>query len=163
MLEKPHTADSQTNYYHWSTNEIREQSESNTRNSPKTLKDKQSTRCSVWPSSKTIPANRKLIVKTDACCSSAGYALVTRDSPQHKRQAQLQKKSFAPMVFGSRVFTLEQLKMSIYSIYCKEILAFYHAFLEYCHILWERKKTALIFLDKSVTRNLLTKAIPSVL
>ena len=46
------------------------------------------------------------------------------------------------------------------SIYSKEFLAFYTAFLEFAHILWEATKPTIVLTDnKSVTRFLRTKAI----
>ena len=54
---------------------------------------------------------------------------------------------YAPVAFGSNIFSPAQLKMSIYS---KEFLAFYMAFLEFAHIL-------------SVTRFFQAKAIPPAL
>ena len=50
------------------------------------------------------------------------------------------------------------------SIYCKEFLAIYHAFLEYSHILWETTIPTLVMTDnRSVTRFFQTKAIPPTL
>ena len=50
------------------------------------------------------------------------------------------------------------------SIYSKEFLAIYMAFLEFAHILWEGTKPTIVLTDnKSVTRFLQTKAIPPAL
>ena len=47
------------------------------------------------------------------------------------------------------------------SIYSKEILAIYMAFLEFAHLLWENSKPTIVLTDnKSVTRFFQTKAIP---
>ena len=47
------------------------------------------------------------------------------------------------------------------SIYSKEFLAIYMAFLEFAHILWETSKPTIVLTDnKSVTRFFQTKAIP---
>ena len=47
------------------------------------------------------------------------------------------------------------------SIYSKEFLAIYMAFLEFAHILWEAAKPTIVLTDnKSVTRFFQTKAIP---
>ena len=71
------------------------------------------------------------------------------------------RKTFAPVAFGSRVFSPSQLKMSIY---CKEFLAIYHAFLEYSHILWETTLPTLVLTDnRSVTRFFQTKTTPPAL
>ena len=65
------------------------------------------------------------------------------------------------MAFGSKIFSPAQLKMSIYS---KEFLAIYMAFLEFAHILWEATKPTIVLTDnKSVTRFFQTKAIPPAL
>ena len=46
------------------------------------------------------------------------------------------------------------------SIYCREFLPIYHAFLEYSHILWEATLPTLVITDnRSVTRFFQTKAI----
>ena len=50
------------------------------------------------------------------------------------------------------------------SKYCKELLAIYHAFLEYSHILSETTLPTLVMRDnRSVTRFFQTKAIPPIL
>ena len=68
------------------------------------------------------------------------------------------EKTFAPVAFGSKVFSPAQVKLSIY---CKEFLAIYHAFLEYSHILWGTTVPTLMMTDnRSVTRFCQTKAIP---
>ena len=47
------------------------------------------------------------------------------------------------------------------SIYCKEFLAIYHAFLEYSHILWETTLPTLVLKDnRSVTKFFQTKTKP---
>ena len=67
-------------------------------------------------------------------------------------------KLYAPVAFGSKDFPPPQLKMSIY---LKELLAIYIAFLEFAHILWETSKPTIVLTDnKSVTRSFQTKAIP---
>ena len=77
-------------------------------------------------------------------------------NPDQKIQSK--KKTYAPVAFGSKVFSPAQLKMSIYS---KEFLAIYMAFLEFAHILWETSKPTIVLTDnKSVTRFFQTKAIP---
>ena len=93
---------------------------------------------------------------TDATFRSAGYALMVEDNPDQKIQSK--RKTYAPLAFGSKVFSPAQLKMSIYS---KEFLAIYMAFLEFAHILWETSKPTIVLTDnKSVTRFFQTKAIP---
>ena len=78
------------------------------------------------------------------------------DNPDQKIQSK--RKTYAPVAFGSKIFSPAQLKMSMHS---KEFLAIYMAFLEFAHILWEATKPTSVLTDnKSVTRFFQTKAIP---
>ena len=99
---------------------------------------------------------KQLVLMTDASFRSAGYALMTGNNPDQKIQSK--RKTYAPVAFGSKIFSPAQLKMSIYS---KEFLAIFMAFLEFAHILWEVTKPTIILTDnKSVTRFFQTEAIP---
>ena len=99
---------------------------------------------------------KQLVLMTEASFRSAGYALMIEDNPDQKIQSK--RKTYAPVAFGSKVFSPAQLKMSIYS---KEFLAIYMAFLEFAHILWETSKPTIVLTDnKPVTRFFQTKAIP---
>ena len=61
------------------------------------------------------------------------------------------------VAFGSKTFSPAQLKLSIYS---KEVLAIYMAFLEFVHILWESTKATIVLTDnKLVKRFFQTKVI----
>ena len=98
---------------------------------------------------------KQLVLMTDASFRSAGYALMVEDNPDQKVQSK--RKTYAPVAFGSKIFSPAQLKMSTYS---KEILAIYMPFLEFAHILWEATKPTIVLTDnKSVTRFFQTKAI----
>ena len=78
------------------------------------------------------------------------------DNPDQKIQSK--RKTYTPVAFGSNISPAAQLKMSIYS---KEFLAIFMAFLEFAHILWETTKPIIVLTDnKSVTRFFQTKAIP---
>ena len=102
---------------------------------------------------------KQLVLMTDASFTSAGYALMIEDNPDQKIQSN--RKTYAPVAFGSKLFSPAQLKMSLYS---KEFLAIYMAFLEFAHILWEATKPTIVLTDnKSVTRFFQTKAIPPAL
>ena len=102
---------------------------------------------------------KQLVLMTDASFRSAGYALMIEDNPNQKIQSK--RKTYAPVAFGSKIFSPAQLKMSIYS---KEFLAIYMAFLEFAHILWEATKPTIVLTDnKSVTHFFQTKAIPPAL
>ena len=102
---------------------------------------------------------KQLVLMTDASFRSAGYALMIEDNPDQKKQSK--RKTYAPVAFGSKIFSPAQLKMSLYS---KEFLAIYIAFLEFAHFLWEATKpTIVLTVNKSVTRFFQTKSIPPVL
>ena len=93
---------------------------------------------------------------TDASFRSACYSLLIEDNPDQKIQRK--RKTYAPVAFGSKIFSQAQRKMSIYS---KDFLAIYMACLEFAHILWEATKPTNVLTDnKSVTRFFQTKAIP---
>ena len=97
---------------------------------------------------------KQLVLMTDASFIRVGYALMIEDNPDQKIQSK--RKMYAPVAFGSKVFSPAQLKMPIYS---KEFLAIYMAFLEFAHILWETSKPTIVLTDnKSVTRFFQTKA-----
>ena len=99
---------------------------------------------------------KQLVLMTDASFRSAGYALMIEDNSEQKYQSK--RKTYAPVAFGSNVSSPAQPKISIYS---KEFLAIYMAFLEFAHILWETSKPTIVLTDnKSVTRFFQTKAIP---
>ena len=103
----------------------------------------------------SIPG-KQLVLMTDASFRSVGYALMIEDNPDQKIQSK--RKTYVPVAFGSKIFSPAQLKMSIYS---KEFLAIYMAFLEFAHTLWEATKPTIVLTDnKSVTRFFQTKAIP---
>ena len=102
---------------------------------------------------------KQLVLMTDASFRSAGYASMIEDNPDQKIQSK--RKTYAPVAFGSKISSPAQLKMSIYS---KNFLPIYMAFLEFAHILWEATKPTIVLTDnKSVTRFFQTKAIPPAL
>ena len=102
---------------------------------------------------------KQLVLMTDASFRSTAYALMIEDDPNQKKQSK--RKTYAPVAFGSKFFSPAQLKMSIYS---KEFLAIYMAFLVFAHILWEAIKPTIVLTDnQSVTRFFQTKAIPPAL
>ena len=102
---------------------------------------------------------KQFVLMTDASFRSAGYALIIEDNPQQKIQSK--RKTYAPVAFGWKIFSPAQLKISIYS---KEFLAIYMAFLEFAHLLWEATKPTIVLTDnKSVTRFLQIEAIPPAL
>ena len=103
----------------------------------------------------TIPG-KQLVLMTDGIFRRAGYALMIEDNPDQRYLSK--RKTYAPVAFGSKIFSSAQLKMSIYS---KKNLAIYMAVLEFAHTLWETSKPTIVLTDnKSVTRFFQTKAIP---
>ena len=99
---------------------------------------------------------KQFVLMTDTSFRSVGYTLVIEDNPDQKIQSK--RKTYAPVAFGSKTFSPAQFKMSIYS---KNFLAIYMAFLEFAHILWEATKPTIVLTDnKSVNRFFQTKAIP---
>ena len=76
---------------------------------------------------------KQLVLMTDASFRSVGYFLMIEDNPDQKIQSK--RKTYAPVAFGSKIFSPAQLKISFHS---KEFLAIYLLYLacpEYAHIL----------------------------
>ena len=103
--------------------------------------------------------NKQLIVMSDASFTAAGYAIMIEDDPNQKLQSR--RKTYAPIAFGSKTFNPTQTKMSIYA---KEFLSIYFAFVEFGHLMWGSKFPVIVFTDnRSVTRFFQTKMIPPAL
>ena len=100
---------------------------------------------------------KQLVFMTDPSFRSAGYALMIENNPDQNIQSKT--KTYAPVAFGSKVFSPAQLKMSNCS---KDVLATYMAFFEFAHILRGTSKPTIVLTEnKSVTRFLQTKAFPT--
>ena len=98
---------------------------------------------------------KQLVLMTDASFQAAGYAVLIEDNPNQKYTST--RKTYAPIVYGSKTYSPSQIKMSIYA---KEFLAIYMAFKEFGHIFWGATKPVIIMTDsKSVTRFFQTKMI----
>ena len=103
--------------------------------------------------------DKQLIVMSDASFTAAGYAIMTEDDPKQKLQSK--RKTYAPIAFGSKTFNPTQTKMSIYA---KEFLSIYFAFVEFGHLMWGSTFPIIVFTDnRSVTRFFQTKMIPPAL
>ena len=90
---------------------------------------------------------KQLVLMTDASFRSAGYALMIDKKPDQRKRSK--RKTYAPVASGSKIFSPAQFKMSIYS---KESLAMFMAFLEFADILSEGRKPTIVLTDnKSVT------------
>ena len=81
---------------------------------------------------------QQLVLLTGASFRSAGYALMIEDEPDQNVQSK--RKLYAPVSFGSKVFSPAQLKMSLWS---KEFLAISMVFLTFAHILWKHQNRRL--------------------
>ena len=103
--------------------------------------------------------DKQLIVMSDASFTAAGYAIMIEDDPNQKLQSK--RKTYAPIAFGSKTFNPTQTKMSIYA---KEFLPIYFAFVEFGHLMWGSTFPIIVFTDnRSVTRFFQTKMIPPAL
>ena len=113
--------------------------------------------CGLWLK-QPLP-NRQYVLLPDANFKNAGYAFMTEQDLEQKITST--EKTYAPVAFGSKTFSPSQFKVSIYA---KEFLAIYFAFMEYIHILWASTKPTVVLTDnKSVTRFFQTKTIPPLL
>ena len=112
-------------------------------------------RCCQLALRQPLPS-KKLVFMTDASFRAAGYAVLIEDDPNQKYTST--RKNFAPIAYGSKTFSLSQIKISIYA---KEFLAIYMAFKEFGHVFGGATKPVTIMTDsKSVTRFFQTKMIP---
>ena len=103
--------------------------------------------------------DKQLIVMSDASFTAAGYAIMIEDDPIQKLQSK--RKTYAPIAFGSKTFNPTQTKMSIYA---KEFISIYFAFVEFGHLMWGSTFPVIVFTDnRSVTRFFQAKLIPPVL
>ena len=102
---------------------------------------------------------KQVVLITDVSFTSAGYAFMIEDSPD--QQIQSKRKTYAPLAFRPKTFSLGQLKRSLFS---KKFLATYMAFHEFAHFLWEATKPKIVLTDhKSVTHFFQTKTFPPAL
>ena len=103
--------------------------------------------------------DKQLIVMSDASFTAAGYAIMIEDDTNQKLQSK--RKTYAPIAFGSKTFNPTQTKMSIFA---KEFLSIYFAFVEFGHLIWGSTFPVIVFTDnRSVTRFFQTKMIPPAL
>ena len=80
--------------------------------------------CGLWL--KQPMPNRQYVLMTDVNFKNAGYALTIEENAEEKFMSV--RKTYAPVAFGSKMFSPSQSKMPIYA---KELLANYFAFMEY--------------------------------
>ena len=77
---------------------------------------------------------------SDASFTDAGYAIMIKDDPKQKLQSQ--RKTYAPIAFGSKTFNPKQTKMSFYA---KEFLHIYFALVEFGHLMWGNIFPVIVF------------------
>ena len=99
--------------------------------------------------------DKQLVIMCDASEHAAGYVLLIEDYTEANDG---QKKTYAPVAFGSQRFTEGQMSLTMYA---KEFLAMHFAFGEFAHILWGVKKPTIVMTDnKALTRFFQSKRIP---
>ena len=96
------------------------------------------------------------VILCDACYHGAGFVLMVEDYVNETGKKE--KKTYAPVSFGSHLFNATQLKFSIYH---KELLALYYALDYFSHYIWGSSKQVIILTDnKSLTQFFPSKVIP---
>ena len=102
---------------------------------------------------------KKLVFMTDANFEETGYAVLIEDDPNQKYTST--RKTYAPIAYGSKKYTLSQLKLSIYA---KKVLAVYLAFREFQQIIAGAIELVFIMTEsESATRFTQTKTSPLLL
>ena len=99
----------------------------------------------------------QFIIVCDASFYAAGFILLIEDNLESEEPSK--DKTYAPVSFGSHLFSPAQLK---HSIYAKEFLGIYLAFESFEHYIWGVSTKPVIVLtdNKSVTRFFQTKKLP---
>ena len=88
--------------------------------------------------------NKQLVVVSDASYTAAGYAIMIEDAPNQKLQPK--RKTYAPVVFGSKSFNSTQTKMSINA---KEFFSINFAIVEFGYLMWGSTFPVIAFTDNS--------------
>ena len=91
--------------------------------------------------------NRQSALMTDASFVAARYAILVENDLNQKFT--VLRKSYAPVVYGSKTFTPAHRKMSINA---KEFFAIYFAFIEFRLLFWEAPKPDIILTDNKAVR-----------
>ena len=100
--------------------------------------------------------DHQYILLCDASYYAAGFVLMVEDYVQGKQPKE--RKTYAPVSFGSQTFTTAQLK---FSIYYKEFLALYFALEHFAHYIWGASQPIVVLTDnKSLTQFFQSKTIP---
>ena len=99
---------------------------------------------------------QKYILLCDPSYYAAGFVLMVEDYLDENNKKETKK--YAPVSFGSQVFTIPQLK---YSIYYKKFLALYFALEHFAHFIWESTHPVVVLTDnRSLTKFFQSKTIP---
>ena len=102
-------------------------------------------------------AGKQYVIMSDASDFAAGYVLLIEDYTQEQGR---NKKTYAPVAFGSQKFSPGQYK---HTIHTKEFLAIYFAFENFAHMLWGiTHKPLVVFTDnKALSAFLQSPTIPA--
>ena len=82
------------------------------------------------------------VLLCDASYYGAGFVLMAEDYVTGKQSKE--KKVYAPVSFGSQLFTTAQLK---FSTYYKEFLALYFALDQFSHYIWASSHPVIVLTD----------------
>ena len=120
-----------------------------------TLKNDLAKACEL--SLKMAKPNCQFVIVSDASFYAAGFILLIED--YHEQSKNADEKSYAPVAFGSHLFSPAELK---FSIYVKEFLSIKLTFESFEHYIWGASNKPVIVLsdNKSVTRFFQTKILP---
>ena len=129
--------------------------ESEHRTSLESLKKDMSNACLL--TLKMAKPNCQYVIICDASFYAAGYVLMIEDYHEHAEDSRI--KTYAPVAFGSHLFSPSQLK---FSIYVKEFLSVQYAFETFELYIWGVSSKPIIVLtdNKSVTRFFQAKKLP---
>ena len=102
-------------------------------------------------------AGKQYVIMSDASDFAAGYVLMIEDYTQEQSK---NRKTYAPIAFGSQKFSPGQYK---HTIHTKEFLAIYFAFENFAHMLWGvTRKPVVVFTDnKALSAFLQSPTIPA--
>ena len=96
------------------------------------------------------------VILCDASYHGAGFVLMVQDYVNETGKNE--KKTYAPVSFGSHLFNAKQFK---FSIYYKEFLVLYYALDYFSHYIWGSSKQVIILTDnKSLMQFFQSKVIP---
>ena len=96
------------------------------------------------------------VLLCDASYFGTGFVLMIEDYVKNNKNEN--RKTYAPVAFGSKLFNNAQLK---FSVYYKEFLALYFALEHFSHYLWGTEKAVIVPTDnKILTQFFQAKSIP---